>query len=263
MNKFIYLCLFLSVPAFSQSKYKLVTSIAVESRFFTTDNQGNMYVVTKNELIKFNKSGKELYKFSTKNFGSISYVDASNMMKILVYFKDFSQVLFLDNTLSANGEPVSFDKIGLQQVRLVSSSFNNGMWIYDQQNFELLQMNTSYEIIHKTGNLSSLLNTELQPDILLEKDNRVYLNNPSSGILIFDIYGTYFKTIPVKNAGQFQVIGDQVYFLRDNKLKAYNIKTTDESEFSAPLSDFTGFRLEVETLFLQTPSGISIFTATE
>ncbi|MDF2438200.1 MAG: hypothetical protein K0Q95_2576 [Bacteroidota bacterium] len=263
MRSVLVLFLFLSLNGFSQGKFKLLTSIALEARFFTTDNLGNMYVVTKNELIKFNKSGKELYKYSTKKFGSISGVDASNMMKILVYFKDFSQVVFLDNTLSANGEPVSFDKMGMQQVRLVASSFNNGMWIYDQQNFDLLQLNTTNEIIHKTGNLSNLLNTELQPDHLFEKDNMVYLNNPSSGILMFDIYGTYFKTIPVKGASQFQVIGDQVYFMKDNKLRAYNIKTTDESEFSAPLNNFLGFRLEMETLYLQTAEGISIFAATE
>jgi hypothetical protein len=64
-----------------------------------------------------------------KNLGDISFVDASNMLRILVFYKDFLQVVFLDNTLSANGETVSFDKIGFQQAQLVCSShignFNN------------------------------------------------------------------------------------------------------------------------------------------
>lgn len=261
MRHSVVLFLFLSISAFSQSKYTLLTSIATESEFFTTDNQSNMYVVKKNELIKYNKSGKELYRYSNKNLGSITYVDASNMLKLLVFYKDFSQIIFLDNTLSVNGEPVSFDKLGFQQVGLVSSSFNNGLWIYNQQNFELVQLNTSYETVHKTGNLSSLLNIDLQPSAILEHDNKLYINNPATGILIFDIYGTYYKAIPIKNASQFQVIGDQVYYMQEHRLKAYNVKTTEESDFNLPIPDFTGFRLEVETLFLRTAEGISVFAA--
>jgi hypothetical protein len=261
MKNFLFIFCFTSLTCFSQNKYKLVTSIETEVSFFTTDNQSNIYVVKKDELIKFNKAGKQLYKYSNKNLGTISFVDASNMLKILVYYKDFSQVVFLDNTLSLNGEPISFDRIGLQQVGLVCSSFNNGMWIYNQQNFSLTQLNTNYESIHQTDNLNNLLNIELQPDKLLEYDNRVYINNPGSGILIFDIYGTYHKTIPVKNAKEFQVIGDWVYFWRENKIKAYNIKTTEETEFNIPSSEFSGFRLEVESLFLQTPKGISVYAA--
>jgi hypothetical protein len=263
MKKIAFLLLMISSIAFSQSKYKLVTAIGTEADLFTTDNQSNFYVVKKDELFKYNKSGKLLYKYSNKNLGSISYVDASNMMRILVYYKDFAQVVFLDNTLSVNGEPISFDKIGLQQVGLVCSSFNNGMWIYNQQNFSLSQLNQNYEAVHKTENLSNLLNIELQPVRILEYDNRVYMNNPSTGILIFDIYGTYYKTVPVKNAKEFQVIADWVYYSSGNKIKAYNIKTTDESEFEVPESEFSSFRLEVKSLFLQTSKGISIFAAEE
>jgi len=261
MKNLVFIFLFISTACFSQGKYKLVTTIETEADFFTTDNQGNVYVVKKDELFKYNKTGKQLCKYSNKNFGDISYVDASNMLKLVVFYKDFSQVVFLDNTLSLNGEPLSFDKLGLQQVSLVCSSFNNGLWIYNQQNFSLTQLNTSYEPDHRTENLNNLLNMELQPDRLLEHDNRIYLNNPATGVLIFDIYGTYYKTVPVKNAKQFQVIGDWLYFMPENKIKAYNIKTTEETEFDVPVTDFTGFRLEVETLFIQTAKGISIYAA--
>jgi hypothetical protein len=183
------------------------------------------------------------------------------MLRVLVFYKDFAQVVFLDNTLSLHGEPISFDKMGLQQVALVCSSFNNGMWIYNQQNFSLMQLNVNYETVHQTENLNNVLNMELQPVKLLEHDNKVYMNNPQVGILIFDIYGTYHKTVPVKNAKEFQVIGDQIYYLTGNEIKAYNIKTTEEFEFNVPVKDFSGFRLEVKTLFLRTPEGISMYSA--
>lgn len=253
--------MFISFEAFPQGKFKLVSEIEIEAGFFTTDNQSNIYMVNKYELLKYDRSGKLLRKFSNKNFGDISYVDASNMMRILVFYKDFSQVVFLDNTLSLNGEPISFDKIGFQQVNLVCSSFNNGMWIYDQQKFSLVQLNTSYEVVHKTENINNLLNIELQPISLTEHENKLYLNNPTTGILVFDIYGTYYKTLPLKNVKQFQIIGEWVYYMLNGKVKAYNIKTTEETDFNMPSGDYTAFRLEVDVLILRSLKGLSVYSA--
>ena len=135
------------------------------------------------------------------------------------------------------------------------------MWIYDQQNFSLIRLDRNLEQIQQTNNLNALLSDTLQPISILEYDNRVYLNNPKSGILIFDIYGTYYKTLPIKNAIQFQPIADWVYFREDKKVKAYNIKTTEEKEFDMPEADFVNFRLEMGVLMLQNENSITLFSA--
>ncbi len=246
---------------FSQGKYALLTTIETSSDFFTTDNQSNVYAVNANELTKYDKNGKLLYKYSNKNYGNITFVDASNMLRILIFYKNFLQVVFLDNTLSANGETVSFDKIGFQQAELVCSSYNSCMWLYDQQNFSLVRLDKNFEKIQQTNNLNALQNDTLQPSSILEYDNRVYLNNPKTGILVFDVYGTFYKTIPVKNAQQFQPIADWIYYRSDKKVRAYNIKTTEEKEFEMPLNDFNNFRLEMGILMLQNEKSISLYSA--
>ena len=270
MRKLFYILLFFFTPllwrggggeAFSQSKFSLIKTIDIESDFFTSDNQGNVYVVKGNELSKYDKTGKALYKYSDKSFGNISYVDASNMLRVLIFYKDFLQVVLLDNTLSITGDPISLETIGFQQTQLVCSSHNNGIWIYDQQNFEMLRFDQTVTKTQQTGNLTAVLNVELQPNFLLEYDNKVYLNNPGSGILIFDVYGTYFKTIPVKNAAAFQPIGDWVYYMEGGKAKAYNVKTTEEKEFNMPPSKFDNFRLELGVLMIRTAKSISLYSA--
>ncbi len=261
MKKLLSLLFFIPAFCFAQSNFHLITTINIEANFFTTDNQANVYVVKENELTKFDKTGKLLYKYSNKNFGNISFIDASNMLKLLIFYKDFLQVVFLDNTLSLNGEPINLDKIGFQQAQLVCSSHNSGMWVYDQQNFELIRLDQTLERAQQTGNLRSLLNDSLQPNYLLEYDNKVYLNNPSSGILVFDIYGTYYKTIPVKNAKCFQPVGDWVYFISDKKVSAYNLKTTEEKQFEMPLSEFKNFRIEMQVLMVQAAKSVNLYSA--
>lgn len=260
MRNIIFVLIFLTSTCFAQSKYKLITTIETTADYFTTDNQSNIYVVTADELSKYDKTGKLLYKYSNKNFGKITSVDASNMLRILLFYKDFSQVVFLDNTLSQNGEPININLLDIYQAPLACSSYDNGIWIYDSQNFSIIRYDNTLQDIRQTT-LTGLSNDTIQPVSILEYNNHVYLNNPKSGILIFDIYGTYFKTIPIKNSIQFQPIGDLVYYRVDKKVKAYNIKTAEEKEFEMPVSDFLNFRLEMGVLMLQTEKSISLFSA--
>ena len=262
MKKFFTIIFILnSTLFFSQSKFSLTKKIDINSDFFTTDNQCNIYVVHGNELTKYDKSGKELYKYSNKNFQNISFVDASNMLKILVFYKDFMQVVFLDNTLSENGDPINISSIGFQQAQLVCSSHNNGMWLYDQQNFELDLLDANLQMVHQTGNLNALLNQNIQPNYLLEYNNKVYLNNPSQGILIFDVYGTYSKVIPITNLSEFQPIGTWIYYFSKEKITAYNIETIEEKEFQVPLKEFQSFRLELGQLIIKTNNSIYIYSS--
>lgn len=258
---FFLLLLSFSFTSIAQdtSRFELVKVITADIDFFTTDNQSNIYTVKENILTKYDKTGRLLYKYSNKNFGNITFVDASNMLKILVFYRNYLQAVFLDNTLSMNGDPISFDKLNLIQAQLICSSHNSGMWIYDQQNLELVRVDQNLERTQQTGNLAALLGISMQPDYLIEYDNKVYLNNPGTGILVFDIYGTYYKTIPVKNAKQFQPFGNLVYYTTGHEIKAYDLRTADELAFEIPLTEFKNFRLEMGVLALQTNDNIQLF----
>jgi hypothetical protein len=260
VKRIIFFFLFIAHNAFSQGNFKLVASLPISPDFLTTDKQGNIYIVKSNELSKYNKAGKLIYKYSNKNLGNIDFIDASNMLRLLVFYQNFSQVLFLDNTLTQQGEPLSLDKIGFQQTQLVASSYNNGMWLYDQQNMQLVRLDNMLLKTQETGNLSRLLNNDIAPTRLLEYDNTVYLYNPSSGILMFDIYGTYYKTIPFQNIASFQPLAEKVYYLKDNAIKSYHYKTLEEQNFEIPPVVIKNFRIEMDVLIIQTSDAVNIYT---
>lgn len=202
--------------------------------FFTTDNLGNIYLIANDEIKKFNKKGELLKKFSNKKSGRIFSVDASNALRILVFYKDQSQVLILDSQLTPNGDIIDLLNMNLEQSDLICSSFNNGMWLYNRQNAELVRLDANLEKIVSTGNLNTLLNLELKPNFITENSGFIYLSDTKNGVLVFDIYGTYYKTISLFGLKSFQVSEDCMYYYNDSTFSCYNTKLINQYDSLLP-----------------------------
>jgi len=205
--------------------------------FIKTDGFGNIYVINNDEISKFNTYGVAQKKYSTKRYGKIDLVDATNPLKILVYFKDFQQILFLDNQLTPSSDMISLEKLGLEQTSLVCSSANNSFWIYDKQNNELSRFNSELKQLLKTGNLKQILGVDIKPVFMKEHNSYLYLNCPDEGILIFDTYGTFNKTLPLKNLKEFSIVNGNIFYFEKGTLKEYQPNTfnTIEKQFSDTL----------------------------
>lgn len=215
--------------AFMQKEDFKALIIKTKFDFFTTDNLGNIYTVKEDELIKYLPSGKFFARYSNLKLGSISFVDATNPLKILLYYRDFQQIVFLDNQLSLNSEVVSLERLGFEQTDLVCASANNSFWIYSKQNNELHRFNEDSKKITSTGNLKQVLQSELSPNYMMEHNGYLYLNSPETGIYVFDIFGAFSKIISIKNLRQFQVSEDIVYYQKDSIFCSYNYTLFEEA----------------------------------
>jgi hypothetical protein len=201
------------------------------------DGFSNIYVINDNEIVKYNSIGVLQKKFSTKRYGKIDFVDAMNPLKLLVYYKDFQQIMFLDDQLTETSSMISIETLGHEQTSLVCSSANNSFWIYDKQNNELVRFDAELKSLVKTGNLKRILDIDMKPNFMMEHNNYVYLNCPNEGILVFDIYGTFYKTIPLKNLKEFNVVNGDVFYFENHTLKQYQAQTfnTIEKQFADTL----------------------------
>src|SRR5690606_29047066 len=195
---------------------------------FTTDNLGNMYLVQDEELFKYAPDNKLLGRYSNLRLGNISNVDATNPLKILVYYNDYQQLVFLDNQLSPHNRVISLQELGLEQASLVCAGANNSFWIFDRRNCELLRFDQNGRRIAATGNLRQILNAEIRPSSMREQNNNLYLVCPSSGIYVFDIFGAFSKLLPIGQVESLQVDGNILYYYRNRKLCSYDQKFFSE-----------------------------------
>jgi hypothetical protein len=260
-TKFLLTFFAILLLSFQEPGYRLITGITAQASVITSDNLGNCYIVRNNVLSKYDPNGVLIKSYSDKSFGNISHVDVTDPMKPLLFYREFSKIVFLDNTLSLNGTAVSIEDRGFQDVQLAAQSRSNGLWIYIGQDAELVRLNEQLEVTHRTGNLRQVLGMSIGPDYLVEYNNRVYLNSPKDGILVFDMYGTYFKTIPAKQLHSFQVQDDEVLYLQDGKLHSYNIQTLAEQQIALPDSSALSFRAEKERLFLRKEKIVNFYEA--
>ena len=245
---------------FQESKFHLIKSIPTSSAGFITDNLENSYLIKKNILEKYDSEGNFQKSFSNKNLGNISSADAHDPLKILLFYQTFQQIILLDNMLAPSGNPISLDALGYNQATLACASHNNGFWIYNQLNFELIRFDQSLQKTQQTGNISQISGMEIRPNFIAEYNNNVFLNDSAKGILVFDIYGTYSKTIPLKGLMRFQVSNENIFYVSGDKLKSYDIKILKESETSLPSTEVLDARTEKEKLYLLKQKSLDIYS---
>jgi len=140
---------------FAKNFFAQDSLLILSSEKIFVDNIGNIYSVN-NGVITKHFVNHQTKTFSIKTFGTLENIDVTNALRILLYFKDFQRILFLDSQLSQNGDVIELTNLGLEQASLVCSSFNNGFWVYNQANNELLRFNQSLEISVKSGNLKRI-----------------------------------------------------------------------------------------------------------
>lgn len=219
----------IQIKSDSLKKEKIILTIKTPIDFFEVDNLENIYCIHESEITKFLPNGKLFAKYSNLKLGNIKTIDVMNPLKIMVYYKDYQQLVFLDNQLSDNSETINLEKLGYEQTELVCASVNNSFWLFNKQNNELVRFNENSKKVNSTGNLAQLLKTELHPTFLCENNGNVYLNCPNQGIFVFDIFGTYIKTIGLTKQETIKVNDNFIYYKLDSTFCSYNTVNFEKS----------------------------------
>lgn len=246
MRLLTFIFCLVAVPTFAQLKTEF------KGNAIATDQFGYYYEVGDTEIKKFNFSG-ELYRtYSNNVLGVIASIDVSNPYKVLVYFRDFTKILILDNFLTPNSEVIDLTENDLDQTTLVCRSYNNGTWYYDPVRFELIRKNPELVTTNTSGNLANLLGKNIQPNFLVEYNNELYLNDETYGILVFDLYGTYLKTIPIYGLSSFQVKDKYlIYANQKNQIETYDFFTLEKKHYKPELyTDVQFVQVQNESIFV-------------
>ena len=260
-NIFFLFCVFCFMSAFVSDHFTLDKSISQKGTSITTDNLGNIYILLHDQLFKYDMSGSFLKSYSNKTLGNITSIDVSDPLKILVFYKDFSKIVFLDNTLSIKKDAISLADLGFDQAVRACTSYESGFWIFDQPSSKLIRFDNNLQQSNQSESLSQLTGKEIHPAHLTEQNNLVYLSDTANGVFVFDRYGTYFKTIPITGISSFQIQDDNLLYLKAKKIISYNMKSFSETSIDLPLTEPMAIRVMQNKLIILHNQGVNIYSS--
>jgi len=259
--------LFLSgavVPVAAQDTLALHqrTELKGKFRFFTTDPIQNLYGVTdREELIKFDPRGNEQFRYNNFTLGRLGHVDATNPFSLLLYYPDFQAIVLLDRTLNQVGE-INLLDLNLPEAKAIALDADNFIWVYDPVRFRLRKLDTQGATLLESENLALSLPQPPEVDLLVAKDNRIFLRDTRQGVFVMNNFGQLTQALSMEgNKPYFQVSNGKVLFFADGKLRQILLASRSEEVVPLPANFRKAYqmRLEKELLFALFPDKLAIF----
>ena len=238
----------------------MIYSSSAPSGELYTDHLENIYFIDSHKLIKIETRTGNMLEYGSLPAGAISSADVSNPFQIMIFYRDFNQVVFLDNKLALLPSPISFSDLGIEQVILACTSGSGGFWVFSDLNNQLVYFDQQLRNSHQGMIISSITRSNKKPVYMIEAQNQLYLHVPGEGILVFDRFASYLKTIPYSGPERFQVLDGRIIYFLDGELLSLNLETGLTRSYLLPSGEeIDDAHLQHKRLYLLSGERISLF----
>lgn len=196
---------------------RLLKTYATIAKDFTTDNLGNIYILTTtNQVKKINENGDSLAVYNdVRRYGKIFSIDASNPLKILVYYKDFSTIVILDRLLNIRNT-IDLRRQNILQVKTITGSYDNNIWLFDELDSKIKKIDDNGRVLLESNDFRQVYDAVPTPLVMYDRDGQLYLYDNKKGLLVFDYYGAQKNNFALYGLTDVQVIDKNTFTARDS-----------------------------------------------
>lgn len=237
--------------------------VPTSADYLQIDNLDNAYLINKQfQLQKINPNGSLKCTYSSSAYGPLFSVDASNPLNVLLFYKDFTTIVALDNEFSELGiHQMAFN--GFTDIGAIGYAQDNNFWIFDNTTLQLKKINAAGRELAASENLFTIgLNVDERPNFILSRNNFVYVNAPKNGIYIFDLNGVYYRRIPVTELRSFQVRDNYLWYVEptSQSLVRYDLQGITDTRYALPeTTGINAVKIGRDHLFLLTSTYLAIY----
>lgn len=215
----------------------LLTTYQQTGEYIESDKQGNIYIVNRNKISRYNLSGRSSGDYTWGY--NITSVDASDPSRILLFSKNDRVVRYLDGTMSQYTTDIKLDELGFESPSVVCSDNVDGFWIYDSQQDQVFQISSNLRVTTSSYSLSAVSKSSFVPKQMRLRNKQILLSDPYIGLMVLNNSGNYINTIPLFGIVDFDVnaIGDIGFFL-NGKIITYNMDGRKKEDISLKVGDY-------------------------
>jgi hypothetical protein len=252
----------LDCKAQSDSLFRFVGSIKGEYSSFNVDILDNIYLLNKTgQLKKLNERGDSVSVFNdVKKYGNAYSVDVSNPLKTLLYYKNYTTVVMLDRLLGLRNT-INFRNQNIFTVQAVSTSYDNNIWLFDDQDFRLKKIDETGKMLQQTNDWRLLFDSVPSPTRIIDRDQFVYLYDPAKGFYIFDYYGSIKNKLPFTGWSDVEVSGRKIYGFQNDIMYSYELNSLDLKTYKLPafFGEYTAIKTMNGKVYLNKGNRIDIY----
>ena len=224
----------------------------------------NIYVITPDfQLKKMNSDGAILSTFNdVKKYGTPSFIDVSNPLKNLIYYKSYGIIVTLDKLLTFRNS-INLRSKQLFNVATVATSYDNNIWLFDGAALKIKKLDDMGNTIAEGQELTFFGENIPEHVDMLANEKQVLLYDEHKGFYCFDWNGTFKDNIiPFLNWKSVGLNEKTVYGFSGNKLLLYEWQSLNLKEFELPegLSDNHKMKVVNRKLYVLTEDGVSIYS---
>ena len=253
-----------SITTNKKDPFQILLKHKIAGRFktFNIDILDNIYVITSsNQLKEYNEKGDSIaYIKDFVKYGLPSIIDVTNPQKIILFYKNYSSIAILDRFLQTS-TVLSLRKKNWSYVTAVTNSYDNNIWVLDEQDFKIKKINTELELLAESNDIRLLTGIAPSTSQIFDNNNEVILYDLNSGFFIFDYYGAYKNRLPFLKWNNVGVYKKTLYGFSENRLFLYNRESLQLKEIVLP--DYFKNYLDIKTangkLYLLKQDGIEVY----
>jgi hypothetical protein len=230
---------------------------------FSVDNSGQLFISDpEGNLFQFNNQGIQINLFSPQRQGRLTQVEAAWTVNIFTFSADLQEYRILDRFL----KPVAENRIPTDVVNLAKAATlgnNNIIWIYDEADFTLKQLDYVKGQVIQQQPLNLILgNTSLEVVDLKEYQNMLFINIRGEGLAILDNQGNLIKKLIIKTDFPLNFWGKKLLIPRGEMLELIDYTTGEATEVPLP---FVAQRVQISNgrAFVQSKDAITIYRLTD
>jgi hypothetical protein len=252
-----------SVCAQQAADYVYNRTLQADIVDFTVDNLGNIYLLNKdNRLKKVSATGDSMAVYNdVQRYGKIAAIDATNPLKILVYYREFTTIIELDRFLNIINT-IDLRNLNILQAKAVGLAYDNNIWVYDELDARLKRIGDDGSLVDQTTDFRQLFDSTPDPSVIRDQGGLVYLYDSAKGVYAFDHYGTLKTHIDLPGWLDFNVIDKSLLGRDRTKFFKYQLGTLNMQEEPIPVAYRDALRILItpKTIYVLKKTGLEIYS---
>lgn len=190
-------------------------------------------ILQKGNVKKFDTQGNLLATYGNIYINQQTEILSYNTFRTILYCPDFGKIIILDKRFGVVNI-IDVYNIADYFVSKVGIAYDNSsLWFWDDIRQVLIKTNQKSDIIYVSNNMQIYIGKTIHPNMISELATKLYLNDTTQGLFVFDNTGTYKKIIPIPNIQSFYEKEGLLFYVSGDGVYSYNAMTFEQINYAS------------------------------